>query len=445
MTIENQKTGIREWFRDSITFKLISIGILMLLLLIPDSMISELILERQTRVEEANIDISESYGGHQQITGPILCIPYQYKTEVNDKWIIEKDIAYLLPEELHIQSDLTHEIRQRGIFEAVVYNAEVNLSGFFSFESFSGLSLSDENVFWNEAFVAFGISGMTGIKDRVEMTIGSDLIRFESGLRSCKLLTSGLSGKYSLSGIPLDEDLSFSIPVQLRGAGSLQFEPVGEVTKISMQSDWHSPSFTGNFLPVSREISKDGFTADWSVLSMNRNYPQAWLGNQHFFQEDLFGVTLLQPVDEYQKSTRASKYAFLIIGMTFLLYFFFETIRGLRIHPVQYLFVGLAIIIFFLLLISLSEHIGFDIAYLISSVTTVGLICFYSFYVLKIKRLVIQVGLILSILYAFIFVILQMEDFALLVGSLVVFAALALVMYYSRNVDWYRIRKSESV
>lgn len=211
-----------------------------------------------------------------------------------------------------------------------------------------------------------------------------------------------------------------------------------------MVSDWHSPSFTGAFLPVSHHITRDSFSAEWSVLSMNRNYPQSWTGRQYVFDRDYMGVSLIKTADEYQKSTRASKYAFLIICLTFMLYFFFENIRALKIHPVQYLLVGLAIIVFFLLLISLSEHIGFNSAYLISSIAIVGLISFYSYYILKSKKLVAQVGTILGSLYLLLFVILQMEDFALLVGSLLVFSVLAMAMYSSRHINWYDIKKVES-
>lgn len=230
MPNQNQKTGIREWLRESITFKLLSIGVLILILLIPDSMISNLIRERQLRVNEANEDISRSYGGEQKISGPILCLPYQYVREDDNKITREKDIIYLMPDKLDILSNLKHNVRRRGLYEAVVYDADISLAGHFDISKAHDIAISQSYIQWDEAFFAMEVAGITGIKDRIEMSIGDSLLNFESGIKSCQAFSSGLSTRYSLTDIDKNVKLTFSIPLKLRGAGSLSFEPVGEIT-----------------------------------------------------------------------------------------------------------------------------------------------------------------------------------------------------------------------
>jgi len=242
------------------------------------------------------------------------------------------------------------------------------------------------------------------------------------------------------------KNYQFSIPIKINGSEYLSFEPVGKSTSVNIRSDWHSPSFEGAFLPDQREISANGFTAQWQVLDLNRPYPQQWKNTEvATFGNSGMAVRLIKPVDEYLKNTRSAKYAILVIGLTFMLYFFFEVLRKLFIHPFQYLLVGLALTIFYMLLLSLSEHVGFNNAYLISSFATIGLICGYSFSVLRLRRLVFQLFGLLVAIYGFIFVLLQLEDFALLAGSIGVFIALAAVMYGSRKVDWYNLGTREEV
>lgn len=433
---QNTFSKMSQWLKESVVVKLMAIGFLVLILLIPNSMISDLIHERQYRQNEVEQEVNQSWGGEQTVIGPVLSVPYTTYIEYeNGKSTPTKHTAYFLPQQLNIGGDLEHQIRRRSIFDVVLFQANITLTGTFDQPDFEALHIDPANVDWEEARISVGIQGMTGIKEIVSINWQGSPYRMEPGTANPELLRTGVS-----SEIPLDKEgkeYPFSIPIKLNGSGSLQFEPVGKSTKVRLASDWHSPSFEGAFLPDHREISEVGFSADWQVLDLNRPYPQQWIDDRATFGSSTLGVRLIQPVDEYLKNSRSAKYAILIIGLTFLLYFFFEVLQKLLIHPFQYLLVGLAITVFYLLLLSLSEHVGFNWAYLISSFATIFLITGYSWSVLRIRRLVVQLFLMLAAIYGFIFILLQLEDFALLAGSIGVFIALAAVMYSSRKINWY--------
>jgi len=240
------------------------------------------------------------------------------------------------------------------------------------------------------------------------------------------------------------ETESFIFNVKLKGSQYINFVPVGKVTYVELTSDWPTPSFDGTFLPTTREVSEDGFTATWNVLHLNRNYPQAWIGAQHRVNESAFGVNLLLPVDSYQKTNRSIKYAILFIGLTFLVFFFIEIINQKRVHPIQYILVGLALSLFYTLLLSISEHTTFNVAYGISTALTIGLIAAYTKTILKSNALTGLMAGILIVLYLFIFILIQLQDYALLMGSVGLFVILGLVMYFSRKIDWYHINNDRS-
>lgn len=440
--MENQ-TGsigsrIGHWMRTSLLLKLFSIGFIVLLLLIPKAMIQSLIFERQTRQTEVIQEISESWGGRQFLQGPVLSIPYTEWIEHSDgKKSSMLKVAHFLPQELNIKGEAKHELRKRGLFDAVLYRAGLELTGKFEAPAFRELNIAPDQIHWNEARVSVGISSMSGIKNMIELNWNSAKRRMEPGTAYPALLSSGVSAMAAVS--EEQKSYEFSIPLELNGTELLYFEPVGRVTTAELRSTWPSPSFSGKMLPEKREIGKDGFSAAWKVLDLNRNYPQQWKNEAFRFEDSNFGVKLIQPVDEYLKNERAVKYAVMLIGLTFLIYFFFEVLRRFHIHPFQYLLVGLALTVFYLLLLSLSEQVGFNAAYGIASVATIGLISFYSAAVLQVRRLTAQLTLLLCAMYGFIFVVLQLEDYALLAGSIGIFVALAAVMYYSRKVDWYNL------
>jgi inner membrane protein len=438
--MENQQNAsgsrVGNWLRTSLLVKLLAIGFIALLLLIPAALIQSVIGERQNRKAAVVQEISASWGGEQTVSGPILSIPYEETVETEQgeqKSVVHK--LYFLPQELHIRGDAQHEVRRRGLFDAILYTSKLTLEGKFEALALEALNVPADKIRWQEARLCIGISSMTGIKNDIELEWNGQEKRMEPGAANPELLASGIS-----VGVPVSEGeagYTFSIPLELNGADALYFEPVGRVTTATLSASWPSPSFSGNILPTRHRLGADGFEADWRVLDFNRNYPQQWKGMAYNFSNNsYFGVRLIRPVDEYLKSSRASKYAILVIGLTFLIYFFFETLRRFNIHPFQYLLVGLALVVFYLLLLSLSEQIGFNAAYGLASVATIGLISFYSASVLRIRRLVVQLTSLLAIIYGFIFVVLQLEDYALLAGSIGIFIALASVMYYSRKVDW---------
>ena len=440
--MENQEPStfhrFSGWLKKSLFVKLGSIAFLVLLLLLPNAMIRDLITERQIRQQEAVLSVSGSWGAPQKIVGPVLSIPFtSWIEQENGKRTAVQETAHFLPDQLQIGGDIAHQIRQKGIFDVILYSSSLLVKGAFLQPDFSALHVQAEDVHWEQAKLSLGISGMTGIKENILLAWEDQSLRMESGTAYPALLQSGVS-----IGVPLKADgknYAFSIPLEIKGSGSLEFEPVGKETNVSLKSGWPSPSFEGAFLPDPREVSPDGFTASWKILDLNRNYPQSWKNETFKLGESAFGVRLIKPVDEYLKNERSAKYAILVIGLTFMIYFFFEVLRKFHIHPFQYFLIGIALSVFYLLLLSLSEHIGFDLAYLAASVATVGLITGYSTAFLKPARLAIQLALLLSLIYGFIFIVLQLEDYALLAGSVGIFAALAAVMYYSRKVDWYGV------
>ncbi len=429
-----------QWLRESLLVKLLSIGFIVLILLIPNALIDSMIYERQSRQHEVFSEVSRSWGGAQTVTGPLLSIPHLLRQQDGDgnmKTI--RSTAYFLPQKLDVQGELVHQIRKRSIFDVVLYQADIQLTGTFERPDFQALNIDAANVLWDEAKISLGIQGMTGIKEIISVKWAGTDIRLEPGTAAQSLLPTGVSAAVPLA--PAAEGYDFSIPVKLNGSEYLKFEPVGKSTQVGLRSDWHSPSFEGTFLPDKREITPTGFEANWQVLDLNRSYPQQWKAGEAQFGNAAFGVRLVKPVDEYLKNTRSAKYAILVIGLTFLLYFFFEVLKKLLIHPFQYLLVGLALTVFYLLLLSLSEHIGFNLAYLVSSTATILLITGYSFSILGIKRLALQLCLMLVAIYGFIYILLQLEDYALLAGSAGVFITLAAAMYASRKVDWYNLKK----
>ncbi len=461
--MENHETSASSrfgsWVKNSLLVKLGFIGFLILFLLIPNSMIQGLIYERQGRLDDAMREVSTSWGGAQTIIGPILSIPFSEWTQLSDGKKVESiQTAYFLPLSLQVDGNVNPEIRKRGIYEIVLYQSELNISGKFSKPDFAAMHIQPENVHWDQAKLSLGISGMSGIKNSINLDWAGTSTRLEPGTASAIVLPSGVSNAVALA--PDQAAYNFKLGLKLNGSGFLKFEPVGKETKVKLASTWPSPSFEGEFLPDERSISAAGFEASWTVLDLNRNYPQQWKDKDYSFirsnnagdqaaqhygvanpnqPTSSFGVRLIQTVDEYAKTDRSSKYAILVIGLTFLIYFFFEILRKFHIHPFQYLLVGLALSVFYLLLLSLSEHLGFNKAYFLAAGVTIALITMYSAGVFKIRRLTFQLFLLLTLIYGFIFIVLQLEDYALLAGSVGIFAALAAVMFYSRNVDWYNL------
>lgn len=431
-----------SWIRTSVTFKMFSVAFLAIILLIPAFMIQMVIQDREYRRNDAVIEISSKWGNEQTLAGPILTVPY--KAVVKDEAGNISNVtqyAHFLPDRLDVKGTLQPEVRYRGIYEAVLYTGKLQFAGQFSFPNFDDWAINKQDILWNKAFLSVGIPDMRGINEKIELSWNSQKILFEPGIESPDVVASGVSVSTPLTAESKNEGFTFDFAMSLNGSERLKFLPLGKETTVALSSSWKNPSFDGAFLPDERTIDDTGFKAQWKVLHLNRNFPQQWLGNGQNIQEAAFGVKLLTPIDEYQKTMRSSKYAIMFIFLTFLGFFFVEILNKMRIHPLQYLLVGAALCVFYLLLISLSEHIKFNPAYFVSTAATVVLITAYSSTIFRNKMLTISICVTLLTLYGFLYSLLQLQDYALLMGSLGLFAILAAVMYLSRNVDWYNIGK----
>jgi inner membrane protein len=444
MNTNNESTidRIRSWFKQSLFIKTISIGFIMLLLMIPNTLIKEIIRERNYSQKDAIQEVSAKWGNEQQIIGPILTVPYKsIHTNADGETFENIKFSHFLPEQLSINANVNPNTRKRGIYNVILYQSNLDCNGSFGKIDLSQFGIQEEHVLWDKAYVVVSIPDMGGINDNIEMTFGEQKARMESGITTMNNIQSGVKMPISLD--PTATHHAFNFSLDINGSKSINFAALGKETNVELSSTWASPSFNGAFLPDERQISEAGFTAKWKVLDLNRNYPQAWIGTNQNLKQSTFGLTLIQPVNEYAKNTRSAKYALLVISLTFLLFFFFEVINKQTVHPMHYILIGLAISVFYILLLSLSEHLGFNRAYLISTWATVGLIGAYSTTILSARKLVFILSGILFAIFGFIFVILQLEDFALLAGAIGLFAVLAMVMYFSRNIDWGNVGKGK--
>ncbi len=424
--------------RQSVSVRLIVIGIIALVLLIPAFLTKSLIAERELRRDQVASEISSNWGGKQLLVGPILSIPFRYRW-YSDKKELTTGIKYahFLPERLDIEGVVNPEIRNRGIYETVLYNSELQISGAFGLPNFAELGIEREDMILEDAIVSMGISDMKGVRDSINILWNGEKLSVNSGVETSDLISSGFSVRTDMSN--QQSAIEFSTRLNLNGSFELLFSPVGKETKVELTSNWQNPSFIGSFLPVERELNQEGFKSNWKILHINRDFPQQWVGSRYNLGRSVFGVNLLLSVDEYQKTMRTIKYAILFIALTFLTFFVIEILSNKAIHPIQYLLIGVALVIFYTLLLSLSEYIPFLYAYLIASTGIVTLISFYSISVLSDKSQTLIVAIVLIILYGYLYIVLQLQDFALIMGSALLFIALALMMYLTRRVDWFTV------
>ena len=424
----------RPSFWQSVTFKLIIIGFLILVMLVPGAMIRNLISEREQTQLEVISEIGSKWGFGQTLNGPVLSIPYYHFIEQDDETYREIRYAHFLPGELAVHADITPEVRYRGIYKTVVYNTVLKVSGSFGFPDTDKLKIEQGLVLLDDAFLQVGITDMRGIQQVLPFEWDQRVLEVEPGIPTNDISGSGFHVKISLEE---REQFDFAFELNLNGSDHLYFVPVGKYTSIQMESPWRHPRFDGAFLPDERAVSEGGFEAAWKVLHLNRNYPQSWKGAAYETNESAFGCFLILPVDQYQKTMRSAKYAIMFIALTFMIFFFVEILNRRRIHPVQYLLVGLSISIFYVLLLSLGEQIGFNLSYLVSSLAIIGLITAYAAGVFRQGKPTVILCLCLVLLYVFLFILIQLQDYALLLGSIGLFVAMGLIMYTSRNVDWY--------
>src|SRR5215831_1758880 len=433
---------LRERAGRSVLLRMLFIGFLILVLQIPILTIDSTVSEREATRQGAIAEVTRTWGGAQQVAGPVLTVPYLVRsTDDKGKVTVRTAHASFLPRELDTTATIATEVRYRGIFQVPLYSLTLNSRGTFAPPDFSVWQVAAADVLWDRAVLAVGLSDPKALRAGSAVRWGSETSDFRPGRGAGAFLEAGIHAPLPGLGAGRDRTMPFAFDLSLGGSQTLLFAPLGMETRVGMTSAWPDPSFIGAYLPTSREVGPKGFTARWQIPHLGRNFPQQWLESEveaKTLSTAAFGVSLLSPVDTYHTIHRAVKYQLLFLFLTFVAFYLFELFYALRIHPVQYLLVGSALCLFYLLLLSLSEHVGFARAYTIASAAVVAVIAGYARAAFGGARAG-AIAAMLAVLYAFLFVLLHVQDYALLVGSLGLFLVLALLMYATRKVDWYRV------
>jgi len=419
--------------KSKLLFKVLLIGALVLLLMIPAYFVQNLVQEREERQKEAFEEISSKWAGAQNITGPVLVLPYNETTTNREgSSTATRQLAYVLPDKLTIEGEMTPEERHRGIYQVMLYSAVLNIKGQFNSIPLKQLRLDSSNVLWNEAYVIIDLRDARGLKEEMQLKWNDSTVTLNPGSPDNVLMKKAFTAPVTVTP---DGAISFSSKIRFNGSRELLFTPVGRETAVTLGSSWREPSFTGGMLPEYK-AGDAGFTATWKSLSHTRNFPQAWKETYYDLSSASFGSALFIPVNGYQKTMRSVKYAILCIVLTFAAFFLIEMVNKKSVHPVQYALVGAALILFYTLLLSFSEYIGFNPAYLIATVATVGLIGWFAGGVLSSGKLSWLLSALLGLLYGYVFTILQLQDYSLLLGSIGLFITLAVIMHFCRKIRW---------
>jgi inner membrane protein len=440
------------WSKSKLLVKGLIIGVLVLLLIIPTFYVQSLIEEREQRQKEAITEVSNKWAGHQVVTGPMIVLPYwQTDGDTATKKVRSKHFAYFLPEQLFVNAAVIPKEKYRGIYKVMLYNSRLNLSGSFNGIDLQKLNILPADVIWNEAFVKFNLSDVKGLNEEMVLTWNKQQLHLSPQSFEDRSGSNGLTATLPLTDTGEIGNISFSSQIDLNGSEQLLFTPIGKSTTVNVQSKWPHPSFTGNILPQSSTVRDTGFTATWKSLAHKRAFPQQWkddayvLGNidkntatvnNNFISTAAFGADLYVPVNSYQKIMRSVKYGVLCILLTFVAFFLIETTNKRSVHPFQYGLIGLALVVFYILLLSFSEYIGFTTSYIIASVATVGLIGWFAKSILFSGRLSGVLSVVLVLMYTYVFTLLQLQDYSLLFGSIGLFLTLAVIMYFSRKIQW---------
>ena len=436
LTINQSYQPIMEQQTNSpILFKGIITGVLILLMMIPTLFISSLVQERKARQREIVEEDSKRWAGAQQLSGLFLVLPYELlvKDEKDKQVTIRKELV-VLPEDLRVNSEMEPIVRTRSIYKVLLYRTDTRFSGHFTIQL--PKDIQPEQVVWKDATINMGLTDIKGIEEKVVVKIGNQELELSPGLPNKSLVKAGLSVPVDLTGMDYTR-LSFSSQLKLRGSEQLHFIPLAGNSNYTVQSTWPSPSFDGTSLPAEHQVQDSGFSARWSFSKANLPFGtllrEASLNENDF----AFGVSMIQPADHYGKTERSVKYAILFIGLTFSLFLVIEIMQKKPVHPVQYVLIGIALSVFYTLLLSVSEFLPFDAAYAIAAIATILLITLYAQAHFRSWKTASLFSLVLSCLYLFAFVLVRLEDTALLVGSIGLFIILALVMYGTRKINWY--------
>ncbi len=431
-----EQPGNRQAGSNKIFFKSLITGGLILVMLIPTIFVSNLVTERQERQSKVTAEVSDRWANAQVLSGPYLYLPYKIITLDKDKKAVEDlDHLIIIPDILNVNGQVFHELRLRSIYKVLLYRASLRNSGNFQFNLPKGI---DKNlVQWQDAKICYSLSDFKGIEERLVMNFNGSDYELSPGLPSNEISTKGLSAPVALGLTDEGKKLSFNISLKIKGSEQLHFVPLSGNSRFTIKSSWTNPSFDGNNLPSVRTVNDSGFIASWNFNKANLPFGTILQDFKFDLNTLAFGVTLIQPADGYAKTNRCIKYAILFIGLTFSLFFIIELMQQKPVHPVQYILVGLALIIFYTLLLSMSEFIIFDLSYLIAALATILLISTYAYGHFRSSKTAGIFGGVLTLLYSFTFVLIRLEDTALLIGSIGLFIILALAMYASRRINWY--------
>src|ERR1044071_327674 len=345
---QNENILISLWDKNKMLIKGLLIGFFTLVMLIPVAFLSELVREREQRQKEVIAEVSNKWATQQTVTGPVIVVPYVQTIDSTGK--ITKRKAYILPDQLNITGKLLPEQRHRSIYDVTLYRSQLQLSGVFDPAVIQKLGIPEANILWNECAVMMGLDDARGLEENVVMKWNNTPIPLEAGLPENSVIKSGVSTKTVFDS---NKRANFSIDLKLKGSSYLYFVPVGKTTSVKLSPPWKNPAFDGHYLPSTpAAIGNDGFTAEWNVLQVSRDYPQVWRdGSTYDVQASAFGVKLLQPTDNYAKTARSVKYALLTIALTFTTPFFLEILQKRQVHPLQYVLVGIALCVFYSLLL----------------------------------------------------------------------------------------------
>lgn len=425
------------WIRESVTLKLLSIGLLILLMLIPVEMVQDLIRDRMYNQQDVEAELRSDWANSQMLSGPVLTVPFERiirstagenKGDVIDRKTI---IAQFLPDRLDFEVGIENKVRHRGIYSVSLYTANAEISGEFGELDFD-FGYDEIDIKWEEAMISLGISDSRGIQEQIHVQWNSSKIDFTPGNVRTKLFQNGVQCK-----VPVEEGqaVRFSIPISLNGSSSLNFLPLGKTSTAHLSGDWPDPKYEGAFLPDEHSNDENGFDARWKVLDLNRSFPQRFIQTPENINESYFGMNLFIPVNEYKKNMRSAKYAVLFITLTFVCFFFIQLMNKIRIHFVQYLLVGLALCLFYVVLLSLSEILGFDVAYLIAATSIIIQVCLFVRAITKSNKVAFGMMSGMLVLYSFVYGIIQLEERSLLIGSIGLFIILGVIMYLSRKMN----------
>lgn len=403
-------------------------------------MIHGVISERKGYRNRVVTEVARSAAGAQTVRGPALVIRYVERVDGTPDAAgrpttrLVRNQVVLQPESLEVRAQAKVTPRARGIYEAQVFQSHQDLSGSFVVPPHLGLAETQHVAAIESASLVLGVSDARGLRGEPQLEWNGAPAEFGPGA-GVPWLSQGISAPVPVSDAERPATLPFRLTFELQGTERLAFVPFGAHTRVHVDSDWPHPSFDGSALPDERSVAARGFSAAWRMSE----FATGMRGAEQAASAADFGVRFIQPVDIYTQSERAVKYGLLFVILTFVAFLLFEALKGLAVHPVQYGLAGAAVALFFLLLISLSEHLPFVAAYVVASAACVGLLAYYASFVLHSIRRGAGFGLLLAALYGLLYVLLRAEDYALLLGSVLLFGLLAAIMILTRRLDWARV------